>query len=73
MLIQGTTDVVPYFVRKLVWEKGFDELVDLLKRSHCHCMDIFGAGEDRNRIDQYAQSQGIVFSMKDLTLPPTND
>lgn len=73
MLTQETTDVVPYFVGKLVWEKGFDELVDLLKRSHCHRMDIFGAGEDRDRIDQYAQSQGIVFSMKGPTLSPTND
>ena len=70
---KDTRDAAPYFVGKLVWEKGFKELVDLLKGSHCQRIDIFGAGEDRERIDQYAQSQGIVFSMRGPTLSPTND
>ena len=62
-----------YFIGKLIWEKGFKELVDLLSPSPVRTVDIFGAGKDQNAIAAYAESKGITLRFKGITANPAED
>ena len=62
-----------YFIGKIIWEKGFRELIDLLSPSPVRSVDIFGAGKDRDAIAAYAESKGIKLCFKGITANPAGD
>ncbi len=62
-----------YFMGKIIWEKGFHELIDLLSSSKIHEMDIFGPDGDRDAIETYAKSKGIRFHYKGQAANPAID
>ncbi|MEG3641380.1 hypothetical protein [Magnetococcus sp. PR-3] len=62
-----------YFIGKIIWEKGFRELVDLLCGSNIDQMDLYGLGKDRDAIETYAKSKHITFCFKGSTLKPAED
>ncbi len=62
-----------YFIGKLIWEKGFEELMENLDYSDVRQIDIFGSGELRNEISAAfiqkeikADFKGPVFHPKEL-------
>lgn len=62
-----------YFMGKLLWGKGFRELVDLLSMSEIRKMDVYGIGKDREAIDSYAREKGITFHFKGISTDPASD
>nr|CRH05956.1 putative GT4 : related to digalactosyldiacylglycerol synthase [Candidatus Magnetococcus massalia] len=62
-----------YFIGKIIWEKGFRELVDLLCNSEVNQMDIYGLGKDQQAIRAYAKGQKITFNFKGATLNPAEE
>jgi len=62
-----------YFIGKLLWGKGFREMVNLLSGSPVRKVDVFGGGDDRDAIAAYAESKGIRFRFKGITTDPAGD
>lgn len=62
-----------YFMGKLVWEKGWQELIDLLAQSSLRELDVFGNGDDKANIDAYAQRQGIRLRHHGVSHNPASD
>ncbi len=62
-----------YFMGKLIWEKGFRELVDLLSTTEIREIDIFGSGFEKEPIAAYAKSKGISFHYKGNSVNPAED
>ncbi len=62
-----------YFMGKLLWEKGYRELVDLLATTEIREIDIFGMGSEQDVIDAYAKSKGITFHYKGNSKNPAED
>lgn len=62
-----------YFMGKLIWEKGFRELIDLLATTQTREIDIFGIGKDQPAIETYAQRQGIHFHYQGNSTQPAKD
>lgn len=61
-----------YFMGKLIWEKGFRELIDLLANSTIREIDLFGVGNDQEAIAAYAQSQGVQLNFQGNAANPAN-
>lgn len=62
-----------YFIGKLLWDKGFREMVDLLTGSPVQEVDVFGGGADQAAIAAYGQHRGIRFRFKGITTDPAKD
>lgn len=62
-----------YFMGKLIWEKGFRDLIDLLAMGERRDIDIFGAGRDREAIAAYASERGVRLHFKGLSSQPAHD
>lgn len=62
-----------YFMGKLIWPKGFKELVDLLSESGHPQIDLFGTGMDWEAIQDYAQKQGVKLDHQGLSSQPAVD
>jgi digalactosyldiacylglycerol synthase len=62
-----------YYIGKLIWDKGFRELIDLLPKTNIKEMDIFGIGKDQATIETYALSNGIKFNYKGVSTDPALD
>jgi digalactosyldiacylglycerol synthase len=67
-----------YFMGKLIWEKGFRELIDLLAgavdssvdHSADPSIDVFGIGRDRAAIADYARARGVQLNFRGLSTAP---
>lgn len=70
-----------YFMGKLIWEKGFRELIDLLADGVNHSadqsadrsIDVFGIGRDRAAIADYARARGVQLNFRGLSTAPAAD
>lgn len=62
-----------YFMGKLIWEKGFRELIDLLSMAGVRQLDVFGMGKDRLEITSYAESKGVSFHFRGNSDHPAVD
>ena len=65
-----------YFMGKLIWPKGFREMVDLLSQERVAGdveVDVFGKGFDREAIAKYAQKKEVRLNFKGLSFSPTED
>ncbi len=62
-----------YFMGKLIWEKGFHELIDLLSMSGIQQIDLFGQGKDRFEIEQYAAGKGVICHYQGNSANPAKD
>lgn len=62
-----------YFMGKLIWEKGFRELVDLLAGGADPTIDVFGIGRDQAAIADYARSQGVRLNFRGLSTAPAEE
>ncbi len=62
-----------YFMGKLIWEKGFRELIDLLADTEVQEIDIYGMGESKKAIDEYAQKKQIQLNFKGNSSQPAQD
>ncbi|EXJ14824.1 hypothetical protein [Imhoffiella purpurea] len=62
-----------YFMGKLIWEKGFRELIDLLAADEHPEVDVFGAGRDREAIGDHARARGVGLRFKGLSARPAQD
>ena len=62
-----------YFIGKLIWEKGFRELIDLLSISEIKDLDVFGVGKDQKAINAYAGARGVRLHFKGLSSDPPHD
>lgn len=52
-----------YYLGKMIWGKGYRELVDLLAENKQHLsnveLDVFGSGEDSHEVRAAAQAHGL--------------
>ncbi len=62
-----------YFIGKLIWAKGFKELIDLLSQSEQREIDVFGTGIDQKNIEKYAKKKGVHLFLKGLSVKPAED
>jgi digalactosyldiacylglycerol synthase len=62
-----------YFIGKLIWEKGFKELIELLAASGVRSLDVYGKGDCSTQISESAAKAGITFDLKGVTIDPSND
>ncbi len=62
-----------YFIGKLIWEKGFRELIDLLSKSNFSEIDIYGEGRDREAIERYGHKRGVHLHFKGNSTNPATD
>jgi len=61
---QGKRGEAAYFIGKLLWSKGFLQLIDLLSYSQDSAgfnmtLDVYGSGPDREAIQARAQEAGV--------------
>ncbi|MBK5970947.1 MULTISPECIES: glycosyltransferase [Thiorhodovibrio] len=62
-----------YFMGKLIWEKGFRDLVDLLAAGGQREIDVFGRGRDQDAIADYARERGVRLYFKGVSTRPALD
>jgi len=62
-----------YFMGKMIWEKGFRELIDLLSQSDLRQLDVWGNGNHRNAILEYADQSGVTFHCMGISEQPPID
>ncbi len=62
-----------YFMGKLLWAKGFQELIDLLSMSDIREIDVYGAGMDQKAIEVYGDSKGIKLHFQGNSSNPAKD
>jgi len=62
-----------YFMGKLIWDKGFRELINLLSVSEIREIDVYGEGKDKAAIDALARSRGIQLQFKGNSVTPPED
>lgn len=74
---QYTTNSAPkigniYFVGKIIWQKGFSELIKLLSNTP-YSIDVYGSGNDIEKIRKKAEKNSARLYFKGLTSSPQKD
>ncbi len=62
-----------YFIGKLIWEKGFCELIDYLSHTETQAIDVYGTGKDQKAIADYAQEYNLSLNFKGTSVDPAHD
>ncbi|MCL1127949.1 glycosyltransferase [Shewanella surugensis] len=67
-------DTSVYFIGKVIWEKGFKELIDLMSYANLNLtIDCYGNGHNKQQIIQYANKNNVNLNIHSTITHPAHD